>query len=346
MDAFYASVEQRDHPDLRGKPVAVGYDGARGVVATASYEARQYGVHSAMPTSTARRLCPGLLFVAPRFDVYRTVSKQIHTIFAEYTDLIEPVALDEAYLDVTINKKHTSSAWTIAQNIRDKILTQTELTASAGVSYNKFLAKSASSIRKPNGQYLITPEMSEAFLRHLPIVQFHGIGPATAEKMHRLGIWTGADLRTWQRTDLQVAFGKLGTWYYAVAHGEDERPVIAHRERKSVSAETTFLEDVTDKDRITDSIKSLANEVWTWVERSNTYGRTVTVKIKWADFEQATRSSTVKSRIDDLDDFKQTAVALVGSVFPVEKGIRLVGVGLSNFGSVASNTPEQIGLDL
>ncbi len=341
MDAFYASVEQRDNPALNGKPIAVGYDGKRGVVATASYEARKYGIHSALPTSTAKRLYPDLIFIAPRFDVYRSVSKQIRAIFAEYTDLIEPVALDEAYLDVTENKLHISSAWTIAQRIRDKIFSETGLTASAGVSYNKFLAKSASDMRKPNGQYLITPDKSEAFIDSLPIAKFHGIGPATAQKMHQLGIITGADLRKWTREDLQKRFGKLGAWYYLVAHGEDDRIVQPDRERKSFSSETTFLDDISDKAQIEDSINTLATEVWSWMERDKVFGRTVTIKIKWADFEQSTRSRTGKAPLTSLEEFRDTALALVDSIFPIDRDIRLLGVGVSNFTiEQSSNTPQ------
>ena len=345
MDAFYASVEQRDNPKLRGKPVAVGYDNKRGVVATASYEARRYGVHSALPIITAKKLCPNLILIAPRFDAYRIVSKQIHTIFAEYTDLIEPVALDEAYLDVTENKRHIPSAWTTAQVIRDKIFEQTGLTASAGVSYNKFLAKTASGLRKPNGQYLITTEMSDAFMNALPIIKFHGVGPATAEKMHKLGIQTGADLRTWSLQALQDKFGKLGIWYYHIARGDDDRPVEPNRERKSTSAETTFPEDVTDRDRIEESVVSLANEVWAWAEKSNMYGRTVTVKIRWADFERSTRSRTSKLQVTDNETFRRLTVELLNSVFPVQKGIRLVGVGMSNFEIIESDRVKQTTFD-
>lgn len=346
MDAFYASVEQRDNPSLLGKAVAVGYDGKRGVVATASYEARKHGIHSAMPTSVAKRLYPDIIFIAPRFDVYRSVSKQIRSIFAEYTDIIEPVSLDEAYLDVTVNKHRIPSAWTVAQRIRDKIFLVTGLTASAGVSYNKFLAKSASDMRKPNGQYLITPDKSEAFIRTLPIAQFHGIGPATTEKMLQLGIKTGSDLRNWSREDLHSKFGKLGYWYFDIAHGEDDRPVQANRERKSFSAETTFLDDISDQVQAENSIRSLANEVWEWMDRDKVYGRTVTVKIKWADFEQSTRSLTEKVPLVAREDFQNTALTLVNSVFPIERKIRLLGVGVSNFHSPQPSATDQLELGI
>jgi DNA polymerase-4 len=331
MDAFYASVEQRDNPKLRGIPVAVGYADKRGVIATASYEARKFGVHSAMPSITAKKLCPQLIIVPPRFEAYRTVSRQIHAIFKDYTDLIEPVSLDEAYLDVTTNKRRIRSAWTTAQVIRDRILEETGLTASAGVSYNKFLAKAASDLRKPNGQYLILPEQGQAFIEKLAIGKFHGIGPKTTERMHKLGIETGADLKKWSLESLQEGFGKVGIWYYHIARAEDDRNVESERERKSVSAETTFQEDTTNTDQLEDSVMTLASEIGEWAEKAKEYGRTVTVKIKWADFEQSTRSRTVKERIADVQELRQVAVDLLRYVFPLKKGIRLVGVGMSNF---------------
>lgn len=331
MDAFYASVEQRDNPELRDNPIAVGYDGNRGVIATASYEARRYGVHSALPTSTAKRLCPQLVLITPRFEVYRSVSKQIHAIFADYTDLVESVALDEAYLDVTQNKRNIPSAWTTAQVIRDRILKEMGLSASAGVSYNKFLAKVASALKKPNGQYLILPEHGKQFIEKLPIANFHGIGPVTAKKMQSLGIHTGADLKEWTVDNLKSQFGKQGLWYYQIAHGEDHRPVEPHRERKSVSAETTFHDDITELGLIEEGIIKMVNEVWTWNEKTSMYGRTITIKIKWADFEQSTRSHTEPERITTKTEFRDIALRLVKSVFPLKKGIRLVGVGMSNF---------------
>ncbi|HUD10274.1 MAG TPA: DNA polymerase IV [Candidatus Saccharimonadales bacterium] len=346
MDAFYASVEQRDNFKLKDMPIAVGYDGKRGVIATASYEARHYGVRSALPTSTAKRLCPQLIVIAPRFDTYRAVSKQVKAIFSDYTDLIEPVALDEAYLDVTKNKQGIPTAWKTALAIRGRIFKETGLTASAGVSYNKFLAKTASDIKKPNGQYLITPEMGNIFIRKLPIAKFHGIGPVTAEKMHKLGIHTGADLETWSSGALQERFGKLGIWYYHIAHGDDNRPVEPNRERKSVSAETTFIEDVFDKDQVEESIKSLANEIWLWADKTEMHGRTVTIKIKWSDFGQSTRSRTSKLQITDSSEFLEIAIDLVNLIFPVRKGIRLIGVGMSNFDPIVSTTPTQVALDV
>src|SRR5580692_11458163 len=240
MDAFYASVEQHENPELRGKPVAVGGSRERGVVAAASYEAREFGVHSAMPSVTAKRKCANLIFVKPRFDVYKVVSLQIRAIFAEYTLIIEPLSLDEAYLDVTENLKGIASATEIAEHIRAKIRRETNLTASAGVSYNKFLAKLASDHRKPDGLFVITPKMGPAFVEGLPVEKFHGVGPATAAKMHRLGIETGLDLRAQSLPFLQQHFGKSGPYYYWIARGVDERPVHAGRVRKSVGAENTF----------------------------------------------------------------------------------------------------------
>ncbi|HSH55500.1 MAG TPA: DNA polymerase IV [Candidatus Limnocylindrales bacterium] len=346
MDAFYASVEQRDNPNLRGRPIAVGYEGKRGVVATASYEARKSGVHSAMASSTAKRLCSDLVFIAPRFEIYRAVSKEMQSIFAEYTDLIEPLSLDEAYLDVTKNKKNIPSAWTVAQNVRDRIYERTGLTASAGVSYNKFLAKTASDLRKPNGQYLITPEMSQAFIADLPIQKFHGIGPATSEKMRKLGIHKGADLKAWPLENLQQQFGKLGAWYYHVARGNDYRLVQPFRERKSVSAETTFPEDVIDRDQVVRTLSELAHDVWNWVEKNKCYGRTIFIKIKWDDFGQSSRSHTEQSAYTEIEDFRDTAIVLLDSLFPLTKGVRLVGVGISGFGERRVKTSNQSQLEL
>src|ERR1700733_13983266 len=250
MDAFYASVEQRDDPSLRDRPVAVGYAGKRGVVAAASYEARKVGVRSAMPSSTALRKCPELIFVPPRFEVYRAVSRQIQAVFADYTSLIEPLSLDEAYLDVTENLRGIPTASATAVEIRARIFEETALTASAGISYNKFLAKLASDHRKPNGQFVVTPDKGAAFVENLAVGKFHGIGPVTAEKMNRLGIQTGADLRSKSVDFLATHFGKSGPWYYAISRAEDDRPVRANRERKSSGSETTFAEDLTDASAI------------------------------------------------------------------------------------------------
>ena len=340
MDAFYASVEQRDNPDLRGKPVAVGHGARRGVVAAASYEARVFGVRSALPSVAALRKCPELVFVPPRFDVYRAVSQRIHAIFAEFTDLIEPLALDEAYLDVTANKAALETAWQTARAIRARILEETRLTASAGVSYNMFLAKLASGQRKPNGQFAIQPHEGEAFVEALPVAKFHGVGPATAARMHEFGIQTGADLKTWSLQDLQARFGKSGGWYYAIARGEDHRAVNPNRERKSSGSETTFEEDLTDPARIEAGVLAMADDVWAWCEKTGGRGRTVTVKIKWADFQQSTRSQSLATPVASLATLQETSLGLIRSVFPLAKGIRLVGVILSNLAAPQGRLAE------
>ena len=333
MDAFYASVEQRDDPTLKGRPVAVGFGARRGVVAAASYEARHFGVRSAMPSVTAMRKCPELVFVPPRFDVYRAVSRQIHTIFNQYTPLVEPLSLDEAYLDVTENLKGIPIAWAIAKEIRARIFEDVGLTASAGVSYNKFLAKVASDQRKPNGQFAITPEEGEAFVVALPVAKFHGVGPVTAAKMRCLGIETGADLRNQSLAFLQEHFGKAGAWYFEIARGRDDRPVLPDRERKSSGSETTFPEDLTDPTQIEAGIRAMADDVWAWCEKTGARGRTVTVKIKWADFKQSTRSQTVEFPVDGKEQLHDVALGLIRPLFPVNKSVRLVGVTLSNFRS-------------
>ncbi len=340
LDAFYASVEQRDNPTLRGRPVAVGYAAKRGVVAAASYEARKFGVRSALPSTTAQRKCPDLVFVPPRFEVYRAVSKEIHAIFADYTPLIEPLSLDEAYLDVTDNLRAIPTAAATAAEIRARIFEKTGLTASAGISYNKFLAKLASDHRKPNGQFVIPPGKGAAFVEALPVGKFHGVGPVTAEKMSQLGIRTGADLRTRSLEFLAQHFGKSGPWYYAVARGEDDRPVVPDRPRKSSGSETTFSDDLTDAAAIEKAVLEQADEVWTWCLKANAYGRTVTVKIKYADFRQATRSRSVGGMIDSHAILHQTSLDLIRSVFPVELGIRLVGVSVSNFDRSGQETAQ------
>ncbi|WP_293462083.1 DNA polymerase IV [Phenylobacterium sp.] len=334
MDAFYASVEQRDDPSLRGRPVAVGHGARRGVVAAASYEARAFGVRSALPSVTALRQCPDLVFVPPRFEVYRAVSAQIHAIFAEFTDLIEPLALDEAYLDVTANRAGIETAWLTAKAIRARILEETGLTASAGVSYNKFLAKLASGQRKPNGQFAIQPHEGEAFVEALPVAKFHGVGPATAAKMHALGVQTGADLKALSLGELQARFGKSGGWYFGIARGVDERAVNPSRERKSSGSETTFDTDLTDPDRIKAGIVEMADDVWAWCEKTGRRGRTVTVKVKWADFQNTTRSRTLGGLVQTREQLQAASVALIESVLPAPKGIRLVGVTLSGFAGV------------
>jgi DNA polymerase-4 len=344
MDAFYASVEQRDDPSLKGRPLAVGHGARRGVVAAASYEARAFGVRSAMPSTTALRNCPDLVFVPPRFEVYKAVSRQIHAIFADYTDLIEPLSLDEAYLDVTENRRGLPTATDTAQEIRARILTETGLTASAGISYNKFLAKLASDQRKPNGQFVVPPGKGEAFVQSLPIGRFHGVGAVTEAKMKRLDIHTGEDLHRQSLTFLQHHFGKSGPWYYAIARGEDHRAVNPDRVRKSSGSETTFDQDVTDPQAIEAGVLAMADDVWTWCEKTDARARTVTVKIKWADFQQATRSRSLPSPVADRRTLRQTSLDLIRSIYPPRLGIRLVGVTLSNFDQEIALRDEQLGL--
>jgi DNA polymerase-4 len=335
MDAFYASVEQRDNPELRGKPVAVGGSRERGVVAAASYEARKFGVHSAMPSITAKRKCPDLLFVKPRFDVYRAVSHQIREIFAEYTPLVEPVSLDEAYLDVTENLKRIPSATEIARQIRSRIRLETGLTASAGVSYNKFLAKMASSESKPDGLFVITPKDGPAFVDGLPVGKFHGIGPKTRAKMEQLGICNGADLRAQTLSFLQQHFGKVGPYYYNLARAVDERSVCANRIRKSVSAENTFATDLFTLDEARAALKPLIEQVWLYCEKSNIRGRTVTLKARYADFRTVTRSRTGHAPFTALAEIETVVCTLLEQLFPLAKGIRLLGVTLSSLGDEA-----------
>jgi DNA polymerase IV len=344
MDAFYASVEQRDNPELRGRAVAVGHGAKRGVMAAARYEARVFGVRSAMPSTAALRLCPELVFVPPRFDVYRAVSRQIHAVFAEYTALIEPLSLDEAYLDVTENRRGLPTASATAKEIRARILEDTGLTASAGISYNKFLAKLASSQRKPNGQFVITPEMGPDFIAALPVAKFHGVGPVTAARMQQLGIETGADLRTKPLAFLQQHFGKAAGWYLSVAYGEDDRPVVADRQRKSSGSETTFARDLTAPAEIEAGVIAMADDVWAWCERAKAFGRTVTVKVKFADFRQITRSRSFPAAIARHDLLRAASVELVRTVLPVVMGIRLLGVAVSNFGEVKADAAEELPL--
>lgn len=346
MDAFYASVEQRDNPELRGKPVAVGGSAARGVVAAASYEARAFGVRSALPSVTAKRRCPDLIFVKPRFDVYRAVSTQIREIFAEHTDLIEPLSLDEAYLDVTENKQNINVATEIATIIRARIKEVTGLNASAGISYCKFLAKMASDLNKPNGQAVITPKMGPGFVASLPVKKFHGVGPATAAKMQRLGIETGADLRDKPLLFLQEHFGKAGRWYYRIARGIDDRPVEPDRPRKSVGAEDTFAVDIFDLESAYAEITLLVAKVWHHCESRSLHGRTVTLKIKYADFQQVTRSRTIATGFTTSGEVETMIRALIEPLFPTGKGIRLLGVTLSSFNEEAEAESKQLRLKI
>jgi DNA polymerase-4 len=346
MDAFYASVEQRDDPRLRGLPVAVGGSRARGVVAAASYEARTFGVHSAMPSVTARRKCPDLLFVPPRFDVYKAVSRQIHAIFARYTSLVQPMSLDEAYLDVTASLPDRGSAQAVAAEIRAAIRAETSLSASAGVSYNKFLAKLASDHCKPDGLFVITPRMGPAFVENLPVSKFHGVGPATAARMNAIGIETGLDLRRQSREFLAEHFGKAGSYYYGVARGEDDRPVEADRIRKSVGAETTFERDLRRWDEVMPAVEPIFADVWAACSRGFYSGRTVTVKIKYADFHQITRSRSSPDPIGSRAELEEIGLALLRSHFPPRLGVRLLGVTISNLETTPPRTRAQLALVL
>jgi len=343
MDAFYASVEQRDNPDLRGKPVAVGGSEARGVVAAASYEARKFGVHSAMPSLIAKRKCPDLIFVKPRFDTYKAISLQIRKIFGEYTPLIEPLSLDEAYLDVTENLKGIGSATQIAGEIRERIRAETGLTASAGVSYNKFLAKLASDHRKPDGLFVIPPEMGPTFVETLPVRKFHGVGPATAKKMEQFGIKTGLELRAQTLAFLQQNFGKVGAYYYWAAHGIDERPVRADRVRKSVGAENTFAADLSTYEATRDALQEIIDKVWGYCERSGIRGRTVTLKVKFANFQQSTRSRSGQIPIATRSELEQLVDALLALLFPITRDIRLLGISLSSLTEVKTERQRQVG---
>ncbi|NLS17739.1 DNA polymerase IV [Rhizobium sp. P40RR-XXII] len=349
MDAFYASVEQRDNPELRGKPLAVGGSAARGVVAAASYEARAFGVRSAMPSVTAKRKCPDLIFVPPRFDVYKAVSQQIREIFAEYTPLIEPLSLDEAYLDVTENLKGMQIATEVALEIRARIKQITGLNASAGISYNKFLAKMASDLNKPNGQAVITPKNGPAFVEALPVSKFHGVGPATAERMRKYGIETGLDLKSKSLAFLQEHFGKAGPYFYGIARGIDQRQVRPDRIRKSVGAEDTFPEDIDDLDPATAELRPLAEKVWRYCETSGISGKTVTVKIKYSDFTQATRSRTTLFPVTNMGEILEAATALLATVHPFKRPVRLLGITLSsltNEGTEDDRSQSQLDLGI
>jgi DNA polymerase-4 len=345
MDAFYASVEQRDDPALRGKPLAVG-GGHRGVVAAASYEARAFGVRSAMPSVTAKRRCPDLVFVKPRFDVYKSVSSQIREIFADFTDLIEPLSLDEAYLDVSEDRLGLGSARAIAECIRARIKAETGLTASAGVSYCKFIAKLASDHNKPDGMCVIPPGRGAAFVATLPVKRFHGVGPVTAAKMERLGIHNGADLAAWSLAELEGHFGSSGPWYWRIARGIDEREVRPDRPYKSVSAERTFDSDLTDPAALAAELERVAGYAWERIERAGVTGRTVTLKVKFADFVLITRSRSLAAPVADRTGFTAVGQELLARLMPVPKGIRLLGLGLHLLQNDDAGTPIQLGLEI
>jgi DNA polymerase-4 len=346
LDAFYASIEQRDNPEYRGKPLAVGYAAERGVVAAASYEARKFGVHSAMPSLTALSKCPHIIFVRARFDVYREVSRQIRDIFLEYTDLVEPLSLDEAYLDVTTNKPGIASATLIAMEIKNRIKETTGLTASAGVSVNKFLAKVASDWKKPDGLFVVLPEEAEAFAEELKIEQFWGVGKVTAAKMHELGVYTGRDLKRFGKNELARLFGKAGHIYYENALGIDYREVVPDRARKSLGAEETFLADLDDRTELEQRLKDIADEVWRRTTEQDFYGRTVTLKIKYADFREASKRHTYSLRIENFRTLWHAALNLLGSLeFGKGKKIRLMGLYISNAAETDEAEARQMYLD-
>lgn len=326
MDAFYASVEQRDNARYRGRPIAVGYDGSRGVVATASYEARPYGVRSAISSALAKRLCPELIFVPARFDVYKAVSQQIRGIFGDYTELVEPLSLDEAFLDVT----HTRSATLVAREIKARIQSETGLTASAGISVNKMLAKIASDYRKPDGLFVIPPAQIDTFVAELPIERFFGIGEVTASKMHRLGIRTGADLRKWDEPALVHHFGKAGHSYYGYARGIDTREVTPNRIRKSLGAETTFAADTDDRELLRSELSAVRGEVWNRLMRHEFKGKTVVLKLKFDNFRQITRSKTLFAPVDSSQTLRRVSEELLAAVDFHGRKIRLIGLTVGN----------------
>jgi len=333
MDAFYASVEQRDKPELRGKPVIVGGDpNYRGVVAACSYEARKFGIHSAMASSTAFRLCPDAIFVRPRFDVYSAVSSEIREVFQEYTDLVEPLSLDEAFLDVTQNFKKMASATLIAREIKKTIFNRTgRLTASAGVSFNKFLAKVASDINKPDGITVITPAMADSFIDRLPIRKFFGVGKVTEEKMIGLGINTGADLKKLKKEKLIQIFGKSGGYFYNIAHGMDDRPVEPNRIRKSIGKETTLLEDIDDREQMLEVLENIALKLENLLIRHEAKGKTITLKIKFFDFKSITRSVTIDEPADTAPVIMKYMTPLLAKTEAGERKVRLLGISISNF---------------
>lgn len=347
MDAFYASVEQRDQPDLRARPVVVGgQPDSRGVVAACSYEARQFGIHSAMASSRAYRLCPHAVFVPPRFEAYRQVSSQIQQIFWRYASEVEPLSLDEAYLDVSEATVLAGSATRIAQAIKDDIKAETQLIASAGVSYNKFLAKMASDMDKPDGLYVITPDQGEAFVAALLIGKFHGVGPATEAKMHRLGIKTGADLKAWDALDLTAHFGKSGGYYYHIARGVDLRPVRSSRQRKSLGKETTFAVDICDTTELLAHINALAETVFKLLLAKKMQAKTVTLKVKYSNFRQITRSISLPYPIEGFVQMQALLADLFTKTDAHKQSVRLLGVTVSGLITEDQDIEKQLTFDL
>lgn len=340
MDAFYASVEQLDNPELRGKPIAVGGSSQRGVVSAASYEARKFGVRSAMSSVIAKRNCPDLIFVKSRFDRYREISQQIRSIFFEYTDLVEPLSLDEAYLDVTENKMGNPSATMIAREIRAKIKEKTGLNASAGISINKFIAKVASDINKPNGQKTVHPEEVSEFLEQLEIRKFYGVGKVTAEKMYRLGIFTGKDLKSKSEEYLADHFGKHGPYYYNVVRGIHESEVKPNRMRKSLGAERTFSENISSEIFMLEKLTNIAEEIERRLQKSKVAGKTVTLKIKYSDFTLQTRSKTISYYISSKELILELAKELLYQE-KMKDSVRLLGISLSNLNTDKTSAKEK-----
>ena len=338
MDAFYASVEERDDPSLKGKPVAVGGSSRRGVVATANYEARKYGVHSAMPGYMAKQKCPEIIFVKPDFNKYKAVSKQVRDIFSIYTDLIEPLSLDEAYLDVSLDKKDIGIATKLARAIQEDVYKVTSLTCSAGVSYCKFLAKVASGHKKPAGLTVIKPNEADEFLEQLPIHAFHGIGKVTAQRMQNLGINNGADLKAFSKFDLATHFGKTGAYFYNIVRGIDNRPVVAERARKSIGAERTFSTDIHEFAQLTEKLEWIVDVLFERMEQANNYGRTVTLKLKNSAFHIITRSHTESECIKNKEQLNQIASSLLSEHIDGLGSIRLIGLSCSNLEKELSDT--------
>ena len=330
MDAFYASVEQRDNPSLRGKPIAVGGGSNRGVTTTASYEARKFGVRSAMPGYKAKQLCPSIIFVKPRFGAYKDVSNQVRNIFKDYTDLIEPLSLDEAFLDVSDNKKKMLYAMDVAQEIMSRVKEEVGITCSAGVSYCKFLAKVASDYKKPNGMTVIRPSQAEAFLEGLSVEKFFGVGKVTARKMNSMDIYTGADLKKFSKIELAQNFGKAGTFYYNIVRGWDDRPVNNNRVRKSIGIESTFRNNISSKQEIESTINELAEKFYLRLQKSNNYGRTITLKLKSSEFKVITRSRSMSHYIKDKNEIISIALQLFEENENTVKEIRLIGLTASN----------------
>jgi len=344
MDAFFASVEQRDFPELKGKPVVVGSPSQRGVIAAASYEARKYGIHSAMASQVALKKCPHLIFQPHRFDVYKSVSLQIMNILYDYSDLVEPLSIDEAFIDVTLNKKNLNSATLIALEIKQRIKDETQLTASAGISINKFLAKIASDQDKPNGLYVIKPDEVLPFIENLQVKDFYGVGKKTAERMNQLGIYTGKDLQKWSLNGLVKNFGKAGHFFYSISRGIDNRPVVPNRIRKSVGIENTFSEDLIVKSDIDNELNELIDGLWARILRTKKFGRTLTLKIKFNDFKQQTYSKTLLLNIDEKKVLTTLASTLLDNAV-VDKPVRLMGLSISNLIDNDNHLPYQLTID-